>query len=62
MRKHCFDCSKMTDDISQEYIQSYIKCGWKFIGYSNFPPPHIWACFDWDKDSEPIYPNQKEQK
>lgn len=57
MQKYRFDCSKMTDDVLQEHINSFTDCGWEFDGFMNFPPPHIWACFTWNKNTEPIYPS-----
>lgn len=59
MHKERFDCSKMTDNAVQERIRSYVECGWEFNGYIDFPPPHLWACFTWNKESEPIYPSSK---
>ena len=57
-----FDSFKMSDDILREHIQSYIELGWEFIALSNFPPPHKWIHLSWNKDTEPIFPNNKKKK
>ncbi len=59
MENYGFDCSKMTDTAIQEHIKMYTDCGWTFNGFMNFPPPHIMACFTWDKDCKAIHPQKK---
>ena len=49
----------MTDTAIQEHIKMYTDCGWTFNGFMNFPPPHIMACFTWDKDCKAIHPQKK---
>ena len=53
-----FDCRNMDEETIKTHIQKYEQCGWTFKGFSNFPPPHEWAVFNWQKEGEPIYPEK----
>lgn len=62
MHKYRFDSSKMDSETLQNRIKQYTDCGWVFTGLMDFPPPHIWACFDWNKSQEPIHPEKHKEQ